>query len=119
MHAGELLRLLGAFDRYAERFSFFLRVFENYPAFKELLMHFSQAECGGCRNGEHRYQNCGVAYCTERKGVDFCAQCNEFPCSNTNFDPNLKEKWLKMNGRMKEIGVEAYFEETKNQPRYI
>lgn len=35
------------------------------------------------------------------------------------FDPNLKQRWLKMNIRMKEIGVEAYFEETRNLPRYV
>jgi len=52
------------------------------------------------------------------KGVDFCFQCDEFPCEKTNFDPDLKRRWFQMNTRMKEIGVEAYFEETKDLPRY-
>jgi hypothetical protein len=118
-NADELKRLLGAFDNYAERFSRFIPVFENYPAFKKLLDHFAQAGCKGCRNGDCMYPNCGVASCYKTKDVDFCFQCDEFPCERTNFDPNLKERWIKMNKLMKEKGVEAYYEESKDLPRYI
>lgn len=114
----KLLHLLGNFDRYAERFSGFLPVFRNYTQFKEVLTHFSQAGCQGCRNGACGYPDCGVVSCYRDKGVDFCFQCDEFPCDKTNFDPDLKQRWLKMNRRMKEIGVEAYFEETRDMPRY-
>jgi hypothetical protein len=118
-HASELKRLLGSFDNYAERFSGFLPVFTNYPAFKELLGYFVQADCRGCRRGDCKYPNCGAAPCAKEKGVDFCFQCSEFPCERTNFDPNLRERWITMNKRMREIGVEAYFEETRDMPRYI
>ena len=118
-HAAELKRLLGSFDRYAERFSNFLPVFKKYPAVKELLNQFSEANCKGCRQGDCKYPNCGVASCYKQKGVDFCFQCDEFPCDKTNFDPNLQKRWLATNRRMKEIGAEAYYEEAKDQPRYI
>ncbi len=118
-HAQELKKLLGSFDSYAERFSRFLPVFKNYPAFKELLQQFNEANCRGCRQGDCKYPNCGVAPCSGQKGIDFCFQCTEFPCENTNFDPDLKQRWVRMNQRMKEIGVEAYFLETKDLPRYI
>ena len=118
-HASELKRLLGSFDNYAERFSKFLPVFKNYPAFKELLNHFAEANCKGCRKGDCKYPNCGVASCYKQKGIDFCFQCDEFPCDKTNFDPNLRERWIKMNTRMKETGIETYFEEVKNLPRYV
>jgi len=118
-NAGELKRLLGSFDNYALRFSRFAPVFENYPSFKKLLDYFAQAGCKGCRNGDCVYPNCGVASCYKQKGVDFCFQCDEFPCEKTNFDPNLKERWIKMNRRMKEKGGEAYFDEVKDLPRYI
>jgi hypothetical protein len=117
-HALELKRLLGAFDNYAQRFSHFAPVFENYPSFKKLLDHFAQAGCKGCRHGDCLYPSCGVAPCYKQKGVDFCFQCDEFPCAKTNFDPNLKARWIKMNYRMKEKGVEAYFAESKKLPRY-
>jgi hypothetical protein len=118
-HAGELKRLLGSFDGYAERFSKFLPVFENYQAFKEMLNQFSEANCKGCRKGDCKYPNCGVASCYKQKGVDFCFQCRDFPCKKTNFDPNLHQRWVRMNQRMKEVGVEAYYGETKDVPRYI
>lgn len=114
----ELQRLLGDFDRYAERFSSFTPVFEDYPAFKELLAHFAQADCQGCRGGHCRYPNCGVVKCHVDKSVDFCFQCDDFPCEKTNFDDDLKRRWLQMNNRMKDIGVEAYYQETKDAPRY-
>jgi hypothetical protein len=117
-HAAELRRLLGGFDTYAERFSKFAPVFSGYAAFKELLAHFAGGSCRGCRSGDCLFPNCGVGPCSRAKGVDFCFQCGEFPCEKSNFDPNLKERWIKMNTRMKEIGVEAYYEETKELPRY-
>jgi hypothetical protein len=118
-NANEMKRLLGAFDSYARRFNRFTPVFENYPAFNALLDYFAQAGCQGCRKGECLYPNCGVAACYKRKDVDFCFQCGEFPCEKTNFDPNLKERWIKMNTLMREKGVEAYFAETKDLPRYV
>ncbi|MGE5809087.1 MAG: DUF3795 domain-containing protein [Nitrospirota bacterium] len=117
-HSQELKRLLGSFDGYAERFSKFLAVYGNYPQFKDLLDHFSRANCKGCRQGDCKYPNCGVAKCSKSKGVDFCFQCQEFPCNKSNFDPNLHERWIRMNRRMRELGVEAYYEETKDRPRY-
>jgi hypothetical protein len=118
-NAEELNGLLGAFDNYARRFARFAPVFENYPSFKKLLEYFAQAGCKGCRHGDCLYPNCGVSSCYKKKGVDFCFQCDEFPCTKTNFDPNLQERWVKMNGLMKQKGVEAYFDESKDSPRYI
>ena len=114
----QLQRLLGSFDNYAERFSAFQPVFENYPAFKELLAYFTQADCRGCREGDCKFPNCTVLACSRGKGVDFCCQCDEFPCDKTDFDPNLRRRWVQMGNRMKEVGVEAYCEETKDAPRY-
>jgi hypothetical protein len=50
--------------------------------------------------------------------VDFCFQCNEFPCERTVFDPDLKDRWIAMNARMKEVGVQTYLLETKDLCRY-
>jgi hypothetical protein len=117
-HSRELQKLLGSFDNYARRFSSFLPVFENYSQFKELLEFFTRADCTGCRNGECKYPNCGVMKCYQEKGVDFCFQCNEFPCDITNFDPDLKRRWIEMNTHMREIGIDEYYEETKDVCRY-
>jgi hypothetical protein len=117
-HARELIGCLGNFDVYAERFSEFLPELKDYPAFKRLLTHFAEPDCTGCRTGACKYPNCGVAACYKEKGVDFCFQCDEFPCDKTNFDPHLQKRWIEMNNRMKEIGPEVYYEETKDVCRY-
>ncbi len=119
LHAAELRKLLGSFDGYAARFSGFMPVFSHYPSFKDLLDFLANGSCRGCRSGDCRYPDCGVASCYREKRVDFCFQCNEFPCDRTNFDADLKQRWLAMNMRMKQVGIEAYVEETKDLPRYV
>jgi hypothetical protein len=119
VHATRLKESLGQFDRYAERFSTLVDpVFAHYASFKDLLAHLTGGDCDGCRKGMCKYPNCGVIDCYQKKGVEFCFQCDEFPCDQAHFDPDLKQRWIRMNNRMSEIGVEAYFEETKDTPRY-
>lgn len=113
-----LRELLGSFDRYAERFSSFMPVFRNYPQFKELLEHLTSGDCAGCRNGACRYPGCVVPACSRERNVDFCFQCDDFPCSKVTFDPDLKRRWTEMNLRMKEVGLEAFYEESRHLPRY-
>ena len=114
----KLQNLLGSFDIYAERFSSFLPVFKNYPSFKSLLSYLTKENCSGCREGSCLYPDCGVRDCYKNKKVDFCFQCNEFPCENSNFDTHLKRRWIQMNNRMKEIGIESFYQESKDNPRY-
>lgn len=116
--SAQLQERLGSFDVYAERFSSFLPAFEDYPPFKELLAYLAQGHCDGCRGGTCLYPNCGVTTCYQDKGVDFCFECDEFPCDRTNFEPHLERRWRQMNERMREIGVEVYYEESRDQPRY-
>jgi len=117
-HSRALLRLLESFDDFAERFSSFEPTLNKYPDFKEVLLLFSGASCEGCREGEPGFPGCHVSPCTKDKGVDFCFECEAFPCADVSFDPRLREKWLKANERMKEIGIEAYFNEGKDTSHY-
>ena len=119
LHSQKLQKLLGNFDIYAERFSAFLPEFKDYPSFKKMLACFATPDCMGCRKDRYKLPNCGVTDCYQEKGVDFCFQCEDFPCDKTNFDSHLKKRWLQMNKRMKDVGVEAYYEETKDLCRYL
>ncbi|MFX0106292.1 MAG: DUF3795 domain-containing protein [Candidatus Hodarchaeota archaeon] len=114
----KLKNLLGSFDIYAKRFSLFLPIFKKYPSFKGLLTYLSEDNCPGCRIGSCLYPDCGVRNCYKEKEVDYCFQCDEFPCEKTNFDPHLKRRWIQINNRMKHIGIKSYYEETKDLPRY-
>jgi hypothetical protein len=112
---------LGEFSVYAKRFVKLLDkpIFEKFPDFQLMLDYFSDAECSGCRNEKCKlFKDCNVRLCSERKVVDFCFQCSEFPCNNTGFDDHLNERSININLRMKEIGVEKYYNEIKDKPRY-
>lgn len=84
-----------------------------------MLAYFIRGWCQGCRNDDCKlFKGCKVKECSRTKKVDFCFQCPEFPCENTGFDENLQKRWLAINKRMKEIGVEEYFAESKDNSRY-
>ena len=120
-HADQLKRNLGDFDVYAQRFVTLLEipVFDKYLEFKEMLSFFSEGSCMGCRKQDcHLFKGCGVKQCYKDKKVDFCYQCIDFPCNNTGFDENLKRRWLSINEKIREIGLESYYNEIKDKPRY-
>jgi len=75
--------------------------------------------CKGCRSDERAPicpADCATLTCSREKGVDFCYECGDFPC--TKFNPasdradklphNLKAYNL---CRMKNIGPEKWLEE--------
>ncbi len=113
---------LGNFDVYAQRFAELLDEprFNKYPEFKEVLNIISSLECKGCRAEKCKlFKDCRVRACSENKGVEFCFQCDEFPCSKTGFDDHLYKRSVSINNRMKEIGVEDYYIEIKDKSRYL
>jgi hypothetical protein len=112
---------LGNFDVFAERFVDLLNepVFKKYSDFKELLNYFSSVECKGCRNENCKlFKNCKVRECYKEKKVDFCYQCNDFPCNDTGFDQHLYKRFVEINLKIKSIGIENYFGEIKDKLRY-
>jgi Protein of unknown function (DUF3795) len=120
-YSKKLKESLGNFEIYAERFVDLLSepAFAKYPEFKELLNILASGECGGCRREKCLlFKDCKVRECSEIKKVDFCFQCDDFPCGNTGFDKHLNKRSVDINLRMKEIGVENYYQEKKDQPRY-
>lgn len=120
-HSRELIRSLGNFDVYAQRFETLLKepLFAQYPVFKTFLHFLAQGSCGGCRKEKCKiFKGCGVRACSEEKRVDFCFQCAEFPCRKTGFDEHLYKRHVQINRRMKEAGVNQYALETKDQSRY-
>jgi len=120
-HSLNLKEKLGNFDIYAKRFETLLGdpIFKKYPDFKIMLDYFAAENCKGCRKENCKlFENCGVRSCHQQKEIDFCFQCDEFPCDKTNFDEHLQKRWVKLNERIREIGIERYYAETKDKPRY-
>ena len=88
----KLKEKLGSFHNNARRFEILLGdpIFKKYAAFKEMLDYFSSENCKGCRKEQCKiFNHCGVRPCHQEKGIDFCYQCDEFPCH-----PNISEVWL-------------------------
>jgi hypothetical protein len=121
LHSLKLKEKLGHFGPFAKRFETLLDdpVYSKYPAFAAMLEHFATESCHGCRNEICKlFKTCGVRPCHEARNVDFCFQCDEFPCDKTGFDENLRVRWVAMNRRMQEVGVEEFYAETRDHPRY-
>lgn len=119
--SGRLEEALGNFDVYAQRFVGMLGepVFLKYPDFKEFLHYLSVVKCKGCRAEKCKlFKACKVRLCCEEKKVDFCFQCPEFPCRHTGFDEHLYKRYVGISERIKEIGIEKYYEKVKSLSRY-
>jgi hypothetical protein len=117
----KLKKKLGNFEAYARRFETLLGnpIFKKYPDFKEMLDYLASENCRGCRNEQCRlFKDCGVRGCHQEKQVDYCYQCREFPCGNTGFDGRLHKVWVAINEKIRSAGIEKYYEETKDRPRY-
>jgi len=113
---------LGNFSIYAKRFETLIGhpIFKKYSDFEEMLDYFASENCTGCRNEQCKlFKGCGVRNCHQEKQIDFCYQCDEFPCKNTNFDKHLYDRWVLLNEKIRNTSIEQYYEETKNRPRYI
>ena len=112
---------LGNFDVYAERFVSLLNepAFSKYPDFKVLLSLLSEPKCKGCRKEKCvLFKSCKVRECSEKRNVDFCFQCDDFPCNNTGLDEHLYKRSVSINQEMKDTGIEAYYAKVKDKPRY-
>lgn len=118
--ARELRFELGKFAKIAPRFAGYDPVFEDYPAFERILDRLAhQGTCQGCRfGGACLFGGCKVPACIKERGVDFCFQCDDFPCDRHGLPPMLEGIWNERNAMMLEGGLEEFFNWVDNLPRY-
>lgn len=90
----------------------------GYSAFVEVLEFFAGASCGGCRSRSAAMPFCSAGECFREKGVDFCFQCDEYPCERNRYPENLHKRWRTINDRMRDVGVTRYVRESLELPRY-
>lgn len=99
----------------------------EFKSFYQSLEQYTNRPCPGCRNNPHGagcIDGCVVPPCVKEKGIDFCAECAEFPCQNAkNFfstvNDTIGKDWENGNKRIAEVGIEKYFEERKELSHYI
>jgi hypothetical protein len=86
-----------------------------------VLSFYSLQTCPGCRDGETQctLENCFIRKCTLEKNINFCAECDEFPCNKVELPQVFINKWKSSGNRIKEIGLEQFFAEEKIAPHYL
>ena len=84
---------------------------------KRLGQPVDKLQCNGCRSEKRSFyceSLCKMYKCAADKGIDFCGQCEEYPCSDLKaFQANVPhrlELW-KSQERIKEAGYEKWYEE--------
>ena len=80
-----------------------------------------QVKCEGCRGSVdvHWSPDCRMMLCAKKRGLKYCFQCEDFPCTILNefssdgiSHHNRTVENLK---RMKEIGIDAWINEQKRK----
>lgn len=100
---------------------------DKFAVFYRELEGLAKPRCPGCRNGavpgSGCVEDCVVPSCVKEHNVDYCADCHEFPCQTaksffSEMNDSICNDWLNGNMRIKEIGIENYFDERKDASHY-
>ena len=100
----------------------------EFESFYKKLEGYTKSRCPGCRDnpspGAGCVEGCVVPSCVKEHEVDYCAECSEFPCQKAKdffltLNIVIERDWELGNKRIKEIGIEEYFNEKKEVSHYI
>jgi hypothetical protein len=84
-----------------------------------------QITCEGCRGplNAHWSSDCKMLLCSKNKEIDYCFQCEDFPCSIVNkfaSDGTSHHKRTIENAKkMKEMGLDAWIAEQKRKEQCL
>lgn len=106
------------FAEYAKRFEGMNPVFREYESFQNVLDFLATGSCQGCREHGCLFKDCKVPACVKEQGVDFCFECDEFPCDRHGMPAGLAERWQANNESMRDGGVESWFAGCECRHRY-
>ena len=96
---------------------------QNFHSYENMLRFYTGANCPGCRKGGQKgscIEGCMIPECTKAHGVDFCGQCEEFPCVKPGkvFEPQVLKQWEEGNAFIRDHGPEAFWEAFQRKPHY-
>ncbi|MCM1500302.1 MAG: DUF3795 domain-containing protein [Clostridium sp.] len=96
---------------------------ESYKNFEEVLCMYNAGPCSGCRSTEHNVcsiEGCFLLECTKKHGIDFCGECEEFPCQKVHklFEEVVYRQWLDGNQQIRDYGIEYFWEKNFENPHY-
>ena len=127
LHATELVKLLDGHEEFLDKNlkSQYRDRLDEFRIFMKRLKKFANPKCGGCRNGGASgcsIKGCVIPECVKEHNVNYCGECNEFPCNKvkeSGFKDITIKKWLDGSNKIKENGIENYYQENKDVPHYI
>lgn len=100
----------------------FIGTKEDPERLKRLAITLNQTveetHCHGCRS-EHKTaycQNCTMVECARQKGIEFCGECEEFPCAEIKTFQGLKPHRLDLwqsHQRIRDVGYEQWADEMR------
>lgn len=96
-------------------------IIEWFKKERNLTLKPEQITCEGCRGSldTHWSSDCKMLLCEKNKKLEYCFQCEDFPCTNVNefaSDGVSHHKRTVENAkRMKEIGLETWIAEQKRK----
>jgi hypothetical protein len=84
---------------------------------RRFQLSVEELHCNGCRSEKRCFyceSKCTMTGCAASKGVEFCGECSEYPCTDLKaFQsemPHRIELW-KAQERIKEVGYETWYRE--------
>ena len=93
----------------------------DYDNFAKSLKWLASQDkpCKGCRTGGgwSWWPDCPVRDCCLSKNLDFCFQCNEFPC-NSLLEGSLierKRRIIDINQQIRSLGIDEWFKHLQRQ----
>ena len=90
----------------------------GFEGFWEFLGNLCDPEknCPGCRQGGGP-PFCGIRKCAQKRGVDVCPFCDEFPCDKVKMIAKGYTLLIPGGERMKEIGIDAWIAEQEQRAK--
>jgi hypothetical protein len=121
--SGELDKKIAAVcGLYCEACSLFIATTEDPARLKGLAARFQLSEeaikCYGCRSAKRGpyCENCKMFTCAAERGIDFCSECEEYPCDDLkqfqSARPHRIELWADLE-RIKSIGYRQWLKEIR------
>ena len=100
-------------------------VVEWFRTERKKIIKPEQVTCEGCRGPLERHwsEDCRIMTCAKSKGVQYCFQCDGFPCAILNDfasdgTPHHKRTVENLE-RMRRIGLEAWISEQEGQGKCV
>ena len=107
---------------YCKACSLFIATTEDPERLKNLAALFQSSEesikCYGCRSDKRSPYciKCKISVCTKEQGIDFCSQCDKYPCDDLKqFQaamPHRLELWNDL-ARIKTAGYKQWLKEVQ------